>query len=115
MRPVIHSVLGFDVQKYGLRNVFAAWAAALFLARAFELRCIGLLDPAAAGTLARSLMSGRARPARARPGWQPWPPSSDLHGLWGGIDRSLASHWRTSTRYGYGGGSDSPTRTARRK
>lgn len=36
MRPVLLSVLGFDVQTYGLSKVLAAWVAALLLGRAFE-------------------------------------------------------------------------------
>ena len=40
MRPVLLSVLGFDVQTYGLSKVLAAWVAALLLGRAFEQRGI---------------------------------------------------------------------------
>ncbi|MDC5697972.1 prolipoprotein diacylglyceryl transferase [Intrasporangium calvum] len=36
MRPILFSVLGFDVQTYGVSKVLAAWVAALLLARAFE-------------------------------------------------------------------------------
>lgn len=38
MRPVLFSLLGFDVQTYGLSKVLAAWIGALLLARAFERR-----------------------------------------------------------------------------
>lgn len=38
MRPVLFSILGFDVQTYGLSKALAAWVAALLLARAFERR-----------------------------------------------------------------------------
>ena len=38
MRPVLFSVLGFDVQTYGVSKALAAFVAALLLARAFERR-----------------------------------------------------------------------------
>ncbi len=40
MRPILFSVLGFDVQTYGLSKVVAAWVAAMLLGRAFEGRGI---------------------------------------------------------------------------
>lgn len=41
MRPVLFSVLGFDIQTYGVSKALAAWVAALLLARAFERHGIG--------------------------------------------------------------------------
>ena len=38
MRPIVLTVLGFDVQTYGLSKALAAWVAALLLGRAFERR-----------------------------------------------------------------------------
>lgn len=38
MRPVLFSLLGFDVQTYGLSKALAAWLGAVLLARAFEHR-----------------------------------------------------------------------------
>jgi phosphatidylglycerol:prolipoprotein diacylglycerol transferase len=38
MRPILFSILGLDVQTYGVSKVLAAWVAGLLLARAFERR-----------------------------------------------------------------------------
>ncbi|ADU49486.1 prolipoprotein diacylglyceryl transferase [Intrasporangium calvum] len=38
MQPVLFSILGFDVQTYGVSKALAAWVAAVLLARAFEAR-----------------------------------------------------------------------------